>query len=109
MTEIDDKALNAFFKDEKKEIEDNGFSRRVMNSLPNKENKLSTIWISFCSIISILLFFMFDGCEAVLKLLHAGFNGAMKQGLEHIEPSTLLIAFMVIIGLGIKETCFTNK
>ena len=37
MTETtDDKLLQQFFSDNRKEIEDNGFSRRVMHHLPDR-------------------------------------------------------------------------
>jgi len=38
MTEIDDKMLKQFFNDNKNEVEDNGFSERVMSHLPGKAN-----------------------------------------------------------------------
>lgn len=109
MNEIDDKALHAFFKNEKKEIEDNGFSRRVINNLPNRENRLSKIWVSFCTIVGLTLFFVFNGLEAILFLLREGFYGAMKQGIVHLDFKTILIAMAVIIGLGINEVYCANK
>ena len=36
MMETDDKLIRAFFAEQKQEIPDNGFSRRVMNRLPHK-------------------------------------------------------------------------
>lgn len=109
MKEIDDKALHAFFQNEKKEIEDNGFSRRVMNNLPDREHRLSTIWVGFCSMVGVVLFFVFNGFEAILNILRVGLNGALKQGIANLHPTTILIAAIVLIGLGIKELCFTNK
>ncbi len=41
MTEIDnDKLLRDFFAENKQEIADNGFSRRVMHHLPDRSNRL---------------------------------------------------------------------
>lgn len=109
MNELEDKALRTFFKNEKKEIEDKGFSKRVMNNLPDRKNRLSTIWVTFCSIICIILFFLFNGIGALLFIIREGFNGAIKQGIGHIEPSTILIALVVIFSLGIRELYFANK
>ena len=40
MTEIDnDKLLKDFFAENKREIADNGFSRRVMHHLPDRSNR----------------------------------------------------------------------
>ena len=42
MTEIDnDKLLRDFFAENKQEIADNGFSRRVMHHLPDRSNRLA--------------------------------------------------------------------
>ena len=42
MTEIDnDKLLKDFFAENKREIADNGFSRRVMHHLPDRSNRLN--------------------------------------------------------------------
>ena len=48
MTEIDnDKLLRDFFAENKQEIADNGFSRRVMHHLPGRSNRLARIWSAF--------------------------------------------------------------
>lgn len=48
MTEIDnDKLLRDFFAENKQEIADNGFSRRVMHHLPDRSNRLACIWSAF--------------------------------------------------------------
>ena len=48
MTEIDnDKLLRDFFAENKQEIADNGFSRRVMHHLPDRSNRLARIWSAF--------------------------------------------------------------
>ena len=51
MTEIDDKMISQFFQNEKKEIKDNGFSNRVMRHLPDRVNKLSNMWVAFCTAV----------------------------------------------------------
>ena len=48
MTEIDnDKLLKDFFAENKREIADNGFSRRVMHHLPDRSNRLARLWTVF--------------------------------------------------------------
>ena len=45
MTEIDnDKLLRDFFTENRQEIADRGFSRRVMHHLPDRSNRLARIW-----------------------------------------------------------------
>ncbi len=105
MTEIDDKSLNLFFQKEKQEVKDNGFSRRVMHNLPNRSRKLSNIWVTFCVLAGIFLFFLFNGLEAILNLLREAFNGAMQTGTAHIEPRSMLIVVIVLVGLAIQKIC----
>ena len=105
MTDIDDKMINQFFQSEKKEVKDNGFSRRVMRNLPDRGEKISKIWVAFCTAAGIILFFLFDGLEAILNILHEAFNGAMQTGIAHIDIKSLLIATIVLISLGVKKVC----
>ncbi|MDD7258357.1 MAG: DUF5056 domain-containing protein [Prevotellaceae bacterium] len=37
-----------FFEENRQDIKDNGFSRRVMSRLPRSANKLNRIWTVFC-------------------------------------------------------------
>lgn len=105
MTDIDDKMINQFFQSEKKEVKDNGFSRRIMRNLPDRGEKISKIWVAFCTAAGIILFFLFDGLEAILNILHEAFNGAMQTGIAHIDIKSLLIATIVLISLGVKKVC----
>ena len=57
MTEIDnDKLLKDFFAENKREIADNGFSRRVMHHLPDRSNRLARLWTVFVMTVGATLF-----------------------------------------------------
>ena len=57
MTEIDnDKLLKDFFAENKREIADNGFSRRVMHQLPDRSNRLARLWTLFVMTVGAVLF-----------------------------------------------------
>jgi hypothetical protein len=105
MKEIEDKMINQFFQAEKREVKDNGFSRRVMRNLPDRGEQLSKIWIAFCTTIGIVLFFLFNGLEAILNILREAFNGAMQNGITHLDTKSLLIASIVLISIGVKKVC----
>ena len=65
MTEIDnDKLLRDFFAENKQEIADNGFSRRVMHHLPDRSNRLARIWSAFVMTVAAALFVWLGGLEA---------------------------------------------
>ena len=57
MTEIDnDKLLRDFFTENRQEIADRGFSRRVMHHLPDRSNRLARIWNAFVMAVGAVLF-----------------------------------------------------
>ena len=70
MTDKDNLLIEEFFKQAaQQQIEDNGFSKRVMESLPvsqqEKAHRLSMLWTVFCVVLSVVLFFAFGGWEAL--------------------------------------------
>lgn len=66
MMETDDKLIRAFFAEQKQEIPDNGFSRRVMNRLPCRTSLLIKVWSLFIMLVAIILFLVFDGLQQSL-------------------------------------------
>ena len=85
MTETtDDKLLQQFFSDNRKEIEDNGFSRRVMHHLPNRYYRISQLWSLFCFTLAVVLFFVLDGLQLVLGALRETFTSAIQSGAAEI-------------------------
>ena len=70
MTDKDNLLIEEFFKQAaQQQIEDNGFSKRVMESLPvsqqEKAHRLSMLWTVFCVVLSVVLFFIFGGWETL--------------------------------------------
>lgn len=70
MTDKDNLLIEDFFKQSaQQQIEDNGFTERVMKSLPEsqqeKAHRLSLLWTVFCVVLSVVLFFVFGGWEAL--------------------------------------------
>lgn len=97
-----DKLISQFMKENKKELPDNGFSRRVMHRLPDRERRLSRIWIAICSGIGLLLFFLFDGFNAVLDIGKEIFISA-GNNLGDVNPQYLILTALILFGLGLKK------
>ncbi len=97
-----DRLIGWFMKENKKELPDNGFSRRVMRSLPDRERRLSRIWIAICSGIGVLLFFLFDGFNAVLNIGKEIFVSA-GTNLGDVNPHYLIVTVLILIGLGLQR------
>ena len=73
MTETDDKLLKQFFGEQKQEIEDNGFSRRVMRNLPGRNHRLVQAWGAACAVVCVILFFTLGGLQATISTLREVF------------------------------------
>ena len=67
------------------QIEDNGFTERVMQNLPEAKTdvvrKLSRLWSLFCILIGVGLFFAFGGWQVLQGL----FFGGLRMLLGWIE------------------------
>ena len=76
MTDKDNMMIEDFFKQAaQQQIEDNGFTERVMQSLPDRKGqavrRLSQLWTLFCIAVAGVLFFMFGGWQVVTGLFYA--------------------------------------
>lgn len=103
MTENNDKLITRFFQERKQEIEDKGFSRRVMHKLPNRERKLSNLWTTFCIILSCILFFLFGGTEVLFDIFRKIFASGTVAYIENMDPISLAIVVFILITMGIKR------
>ena len=76
MTDKENRMIEDFFKQAaQQQIEDNGFTERVMHSLPDRKDhvvrRLSQLWTLFCIAVAGVLFFMFGGWQMVTGLFFA--------------------------------------
>lgn len=103
--ENDDKLLADFFADNRQEIADNGFSRRVMRRLPDRTRRLSQAWTAFCSTLALVLFVAFDGVQLTLDTLRETFIAAARNGAAEVDPQSLLVAGIVLLFLLYRKIC----
>lgn len=106
MTEkTNDKLLQDFFSENRKEIEDHGFSRRVMRHLPDRYNRISQLWSLFCFTLAVVLFFALDGLQLVLGALRETFISTVQSGAAELDPKSLIVAAAVLLYLGYRKIC----
>lgn len=105
MTEIDDKLLKQFFKEQKQQIKDNGFSRGVIRHLPDRTKQLADLWTFICSVCAMILLFAFDGFKVIAQALDATFTLMIEQNDTTLDPQSLLIAAAVLIFFGVSKVC----
>ena len=58
------------------QIEDNGFTERVMQNLPKTDTvrRLSRLWSVFCVLVGLGLFFAFGGWQVLQGLFYGGLH-----------------------------------
>lgn len=107
MMEInDDKLLKDFFAKGKKEITDDGFSQMVMHQLPDRKNRMIEYIANFIMLICLVLFFAFNGVQAVLDTLKEALIGMIQQGTTSgIDPKSIIIAGVVLLFMATRKIC----
>lgn len=64
----DDELLAQFFNENRIELEDNGFSARVIQQLPSRLVRLSRIWTFVCILVGIAFFIWADGLSQLRRV-----------------------------------------
>ncbi len=103
MMETNDKLIRDFFGEHKQEIADNGFSRRVMHRLPDRQRKLTRLWKACVATILLVLFFVFGGLQGLIGTLRDIFVSMVQHGATNFDPRTLIIVVVVLGFLGIHK------
>ncbi|MBR0180885.1 MAG: DUF5056 domain-containing protein [Prevotella sp.] len=97
MTDKDNLLLEGFFKQAaRQQIEDNGFTERVMTALdePMKVNRKYAMyihmWTLFCIAVAALLFFLFSGMDMIKASLHSLLHTAVTwlSVFVRVAPTT---------------------
>ena len=113
MTDKDNILLADFFKQAaQQQIEDNGFTERVMQNLPTHTvtvRRLSRLWSLFCILVAAGLFFAFGGWQVLQGLFFGGLRMLLGwlEVLAITAPTTeininlwvvlLVVAFVLIV------------
>jgi hypothetical protein len=93
MTEINDELLEQFFQPAKNiQIEDNGFTNRVMKELPDRALRLSQWWTLFCILLGVVAFVVFRGWEPIM----VGLLTLLKTNFGELQPIPFFVAMGVI-------------
>ena len=111
MTEKENKLIEDLFKQAaQQQIEDNGFTEKVMASIEKGQLKmdngklLSILWTWFCIVVSVVLFFVFNGWEmlkASLMVLFAAFRTSLEVFFTTAPTAEFdLTPWMILLALG---------
>ena len=111
MTEKENKLIEDLFKQAaQQQIEDNGFTERVMERVERVDqtslvpHRLSLLWTWFCIVVSVVLFFVFNGWEmlkASLMVLCAAFRTSLEVFFTTAPTAEFdLTPWMILLALG---------
>lgn len=104
MTENDDRLIEQFLAPGRREMEDNGFTERVMRHLPHRRDRLAQVWTWGGFTLALALFIAFDGFRLIWNALREAFTSAIEQGMAtHVDPKSLVIAGGVLLFLAYKK------
>lgn len=103
MNNTDDQLINKFMQSHKREIADNGFSRRVMRRLPMRAKVVSDILTAICIVVSCILLVVFDGASLIYDAVVPVFQQSSARLIETLNFRTLVPIVAVMTYLGIQK------
>ncbi len=102
MMENDDRLIQRFMQANKREVADNGFTRRVIRRLPRRAEWWSNVLTFVCTLLCCVLFYVYDGFGLLLRAL-TDFIATQSYVLASgggISLPSFLIAAVVLITIG---------
>lgn len=103
MNNTDDQLINKFMQANKREIADNGFSRRVMRRLPIRAKVLSDMLTAMGIVVSCILFIVFDGASLIYDAVVPVFQQLSARLIDNLNFQTLIPIVAVMTYLGIQK------
>ena len=105
MTENDDKLIEQFLSTTgRREMADDGFTRRVMRHLPDRRERFVQWWTRLGFTLALVLFLALDGVEVLWNAVREAFTSMVEQGMaSNADPKSLLIAGAVLLFLAYKK------
>ena len=96
MIDDNDRLLQQFFSEAaSQQIEDNGFTERVMQRLPSRMNWFVRIWNTVCIVLFAVLFVVFRGWD----LLAVQLEVMLRTMSTHSFSINLMMIFTIVFGL----------
>ncbi len=106
MEKIDEDIIFRFMHEQKEEVKDNGFSRRVMRHLPKQHRWANWIFNSICAAACFYLFYLLNGFEILFNTLKESIESLSQQNfMANTNLTTLAVALGILIIVGISRAC----
>lgn len=96
----DDILVRRFFDENRVEVSDNGFSRRVMRRLPDRAVRIDRIWTAICVVAGILLFVRNKGLTVLSECFKDALGSVISQDSLLQNPLLLVFSLIVVVLTG---------
>lgn len=105
----DDILIRKFFEENMPEIEDRGFSDRVMRRLPKRTNTAGRIWAALCAVAGITFFILCRGWEYILSCFYDITAVIYTNETPQTRPLTLVVAVLVLATIAINNHVLSDE
>lgn len=105
MMENNDQFIKDFLLANKREIADNGFSRRVIRHLPQRAKWLSDMLSAICTLICCTLFYIFNGFEVMFQAINDIVTSQAYYLISDTNFRSLAIATVILMIIGVQRIC----
>lgn len=95
----DELLIRKFFKENKADIPDNGFTCRVMKRLPDRTQRLNRIWTAICIALGVVVATRFDWWNALSSQVKNITETVMTNHVIEDNPFLLFIGLLILIFL----------
>ena len=103
MNNTDDQLISKFMQANKREVADNGVSRRVMRRLPMRAKVVSDVLTCIGIVVSCVLFVVFDGASLIYEAIVPVFQESSARLIENLNFRTLIPLVAVMTYLGVQK------
>ena len=99
----DELLVRKFFEDNAVEVPDDGFTRRVMRRLPDRERRLSRIWAAVCAVAGVLMLLKFNWLGVLVSYIGSLVKAlACRPTTSAVMPWRSFRCFSLYFLVGIK-------
>ena len=96
----DELLVRKFFEDNAVEVPDDGFTRRVMRRLPDRERRLSRIWAAVCAVAGVLMLHKFNWLGVLVSYIGSLVKGIGLPSNDIGSYALALVSVLFLIFLG---------
>ena len=93
----EEQLLGQFFAEHQLDVEDRGFTNRVMRRLPDRSVCLNRIWTAICSVAVVVLFFLTKGWVSIFGTM----QGIFTNTVTSVSQTGTMVLLTVFAGYGL--------